>query len=297
MSTDDTPISRRGIVASWLATIAMTMVVAPATAAIAWLASAPVAPLAAAMSWPDIRPAAFRLGLVMPVLLVAFGIPLTRLLLRRFSDRVLGAHATSPVAAHRHLQRAAERAARRQDVAVDLRLLEISWTGAIALPTRNGRVLLALPASAVALDDDALDALITPAIHIARRRPAESRFRVAVLGPILAVQAFWRTMKWQPRLRIPLAAAVVAASLPFVPADVALEERLLVAPLLAISAIAVLVALGLTHRSSAWALRRLTDRVLGDPADGVTSPAWVIDLRDHDDDGTPLGMTPDEAPA
>lgn len=296
MSTDDTPTSRRGIVASWLATIAMAMVVAPATAAIAWLASAPVAPLADAMSWPDIRAAAFRLGLVMPVVLVALGIPITRLLLTRFGDRLLGAHPTSPVAAHRRLHHAAERAARRQEVAVDLRLLEIAWAGAIALPTRSGRVLLALPASAVSLDDDALDALVTPAIHTARRRPAESRFRVAVLGPVLGVHAFWRTIKWQPRLRIPLIAGVVAAVVPFVPADVAREEQLLVAPLLAIPAIAVLAAVGLTHRSCAYALRQLTDRVLGDPSRAVTSPAWVIDLRDHDDDA-PIAVTPDEAPA
>ena len=47
------------------------------------------------------------------------------------------------------------------------------------------------------------------------------------------------------------------------------------------------------QRHRAW----LTDRVLGDPADAVTSPAWVIDLRDHDDDGTPHPLGPNEAPA
>ena len=297
MTTNDTPAPRRGIVAAWLATIVLAMVVAPATAAIAWIASAPASPLADAMSWPDVRMAAFRVGLLTPIVLVTIGVPVTRVLLGRHPERLLGAHATSPVAAHRHLRRAADRAGRRQNVAIDLRLLEMSWTGPVAVPIDDGRILLALPASAVTLDDDALDALITPAVHTARRRPSESRFRVAVLGPILAVQAFWRTIRWQPRLRVPLLAGLAVAASPFVPSGVALEERLLVAPILGLSLIAVLGAIGLAHRGCAAALRRLTDRVLGDPADAVTSPAWVIDLRDHDDDGTPHPLGPNEAPA
>lgn len=297
MTIDDTQAPRRGIVASWLATVVLAMVLAPATAAIAWLASAPVAPIADAMSWPDVRMAAFRVGLVTPILLVAVGVPLTRLLLPRFGERLLGAHPTSPVAAHRHLRRAAERAGRRQNVVIDLRLLEISWTGPVAVPNGDGRVLLALPPDVLHLDDDALDALMTPAVHTARRRPAESRFRLAVLGPVLGVQAFWRTMKWQPRLRVPLVAGVIAAVVPFVPSGIAMEERLLVAPLLALGLVAVIAAIGLGHRACAAALRRLTDRVLGDPAEAVTSPAWIIDLRDPDDDGTPRPAGPNQAPA
>lgn len=297
MTTDDTQAPRRGIVASWLATIVLAMVVAPATAAIAWLASAPIAPIADAMSWPDVRTAAFRVGLVTPVLLVAVGVPLTRVLLPRFGERILGAHPTSPVAAHRHLRRAAERAGRRQNVVIDLRLLEVSWTGPVAVPNGDGRVLLALPSDVSHLDDDALDAMITPAIHTARRRPAESRFRIAVLGPVLGVQAFWRTVKWQPRLRVPLVAGTVAAVVPFVPSDVALEQRFLVAPLLALTLLAVIAAIGVGHRACAAALRRLTDRVLGDPAEAVTSPAWIIDLRDPDDDGTPHPAGPNQAAA
>lgn len=296
MTTDDNRASRRGIVASWLATIVLAMVVAPASAAIAWLASAPVAPVADAMSWPDVRMAAFRVGLLTPILLVAIGVPITRALLPRFGERLLGAHATSPVAAHGHVRRAADRAARRQNVAIELRLLEVSWTGPVALPNGDGRVLLAVPPAALHLDDDALDAMITPAVHTARRRPSESRFRLAALGPVLGVQAFWRTFKWQPRLRVPLLAAVIAAVVPLVPSGIALEERLLVAPLLAVSLVAVIAAIGLGHRGCAAALRHVTDRVLGDPADAVTSPAWIIDLRDHDD-GTPRSVGPNQAPA
>lgn len=297
MTTEDTPASRRGIVASWLATIVLAMVVSPATAAIAWLASAPAAPLADAMSWPDVRMAAFRLGLLAPILLVAIGVPITRLLLRRSAERLLGAHPTSPVDAHRHLRRAAERAGRRQNVVIELRLLEMSWTGPVALPAGDGRILLALPPDTVSLDDDALDSLITPVVHTARRRPAESRFRVAVLGPVLAVQAFWRTITWQPRLRVPLLASFLVAAVPFVPSGVAMEERILVAPLLSLSLIAVFAAIGVGHRGCAATLRRLTDRVLGDPADAVTSPAWVIDLREREDETAPGPLGPTEAPA
>ncbi|MEM7285422.1 MAG: hypothetical protein AAF480_03645 [Actinomycetota bacterium] len=297
MTTDDKPVSRRGIAASWLATIVVAMVVAPATGAIAWLASAPVGPFADAMSWDGLRAASFELGLVVPVLLAGAGIPIAYALLPRYGERLIGAVPTSPVAAHRHLRNATDRVARRQDVDIELRLHGVAWLGPVALPAPGAAVLLALPADLATLDEDAIGALITPVVHAARRRPTESRYRLAAIGPILAVHAMWRSLRWDTHHRVPILASLVLASTVFVPSTVGTTERLLAAPLLAATLLVVLAALWSARRPAIGALRAVTTRILGDPAVAVTSPAWTIDLRDGDDDGTTEGIGPNEAPA
>lgn len=281
MTTDDKRSSRPGrLLLAWLSATMLAMLVAPATAAVAWSMAVALGPAAEAMEWPGFESAAFDLGLLLPALLTGLGIPIAYLALPRLSQRLLGAVPTAPIAAHQHLRRAADRAARRQGVTVRLRLHPGGWVGPVAMGNGDD-ILLMLPADLAVLDDDRLDAIITPVVNAARRRPAESRFRLAALGPVLAVHAFWRSMRWNRGHRVPLFLLLAVGAYAFAPAPVESAERILVAPVLAVTAVAALAALWTFRAAAVTGLRWITDRALGDPASSVTSPSWALELADE----------------
>lgn len=275
---------RRLLTAAWFAVVAASAPVALLAGWLGMVLARILQPVTNGLGLPSLGPSAFWAAALVPVGIVAVGVPVALRFGDRFASWAFDAEPSTSSRTHSRLGIAVAKAS-TSTMRVRWAVIDAPWMGAVALANERDTPTIALTTSASELEDGPLDALVRSAIREIRVDGPRLSARRALSLPIVAIHAGARSLRWRanrvgalvPILGVPAVLAIPSgtSAATFVPT---------VAALMVAASMGLLVAFavsGLWVRGTVAISTTLFGQVTADPflptphAEGPAAPLVV----------------------